>query len=483
MNRKRDHAIVVGASIAGLLAARVLADHFRQVTLLERDRLPDTPSARSGVPQARHAHVLLVRGRMILEGFFPGLVDELTADGAILFDSAADAMFMSPLGWLPRFQTGLMTVSCSRDLLEWHIRRRLAAHPNVHFTQQAEVTGLIPVQATVGAVGGIPASVVGVTVRSRGPARPSAAESIRADLVVDATGRSSHAPAWMASLGFQQPRETLVNSHLAYATCTYMAPDFERDWKVATIEAQPPDLTRAGAILPIEGGRWMVTLAGYCGDYPPLDEAGFMEYAHSLAHPLIFEALQGARPLTSIVGYQRTENHMRHYEELPRWPEGFVITGDAVCGFNPIYGQGMTNAAIGATILDGVLRQEGAQLAPRFQKLLAKHNTTPWLLATNEDFRFPATEGDRPRRGTWLIQRYIDRVIVASLTRRDLFLAFFSVAHMLAGPVSLFRPAVMARVLWHALAQGSRAAEAEVPTRLIEAPSVSQAPTRRAPKP
>jgi hypothetical protein len=221
----------------------------------------------------------------------------------------------------------------------------------------------------------------------------------------------------------------------------------------------------------------MVTLAGYCHDYPPLDDVGFMDYAQSLAHPLIFQAIQAARPLTPIVGYRRTENHMRHYEELPNWPDGFVVTGDAVCGFNPIYGQGMTNAAIAATILDRVLRRGDPHYAARFQKLLARHNTTPWLLATNEDFRFPATQGDRPGRGTWLVQRYLDRVIIASLTRRDVLLAFFGVAHMLAGPSSLFRPRVMARVLWHVLSQRGPAGETQ--PHLAEPPPALGAPADR----
>jgi 2-polyprenyl-6-methoxyphenol hydroxylase-like FAD-dependent oxidoreductase len=482
VNRKREGAVVVGASIAGLLAARVLADHFAGVTLIERDALPATPSARRGAPQARHTHALLVRGRLILEGLFPGLIDELIADGAVLFDSGADSAFMSPLGWLPRFPTGLMTVACSRDLLEWHIRRRLAMLPNVRFIQDTEVTGLIPAQY------GRRAGVAGVTVRPRGAGlgftagEPASATLIPADLVVDASGRGSHAPDWLAGLGIRRPRETLVNSYLAYATRTYAVPDFERDWKVATIQAQPPDLTRAGVILPIEGGRWMVTLAGYCRDYPPLDDAGFIDYAQSLAHPLIVQAIQRARPLTPIVGYRRTENYMRHYEELPIWPDGLAVTGDAVCGFNPIYGQGMTNAAIGATILAGVLRRSDSHYAARFQKMLARHNATPWLLATNEDFRFPATEGDRPGRGTWLVQRYLDRVIIASLTRRDVLLAFFAVAHMVAGPASLFRPAVVARVLWHALTHRGAGAGTEMPTSSMEVPNAIPEPAGRTPR-
>jgi len=439
---RRSRAIVIGASIAGLLAARVLADHFEQVTVLERDDLPASPQARSGVPQARHTHALLVRGRIILERLFPGLIDELVGDGATLFDSSAEVRFLSPFGWLPRIKTDFYTTACSRDLLEWHIRRRLAEHSNVTLVPQADVSGLL--------LAGDGAAVGGVTVRWRGAAadRPN---SYPSDLVLDASGRDSRAPDWLAALGYPRPPETTVNSYLGYATRTYTRPEGDRDWVVATLQAQPPDLRRGGVILPIEGGRWIVTLIGYGRDYPPLDEVGFMEFIRSLADPLLFDALSDAQPLTPIVGYQRTENHMRHYERLADWPQGFVVAGDAVCGFNPIYAQGMTNAAICATMLDTALQDGDAGFAARFQKQLAEHNRTPWLLATNEDLRFPTTQGERPPRAAWLAQRYIDRVALTALVQDDVFVAFFSVVHMLAGPGSLFRPSVVAKVLWHTL--------------------------------
>jgi 2-polyprenyl-6-methoxyphenol hydroxylase-like FAD-dependent oxidoreductase len=442
VSAQRERAVVIGASMAGLVAARVLAEHYREVTVLERDRLPAAPGPRNGVPQARHTHVLLVRGRQILEQYFPGIVEELVADGATLFDSTADARFLTPLGWLPRFKTGLSTVSCTRGLLEWHVRRRLAGCGNVLFVEEVWVTGLIQADGM--------RRVNGVSVRSRSPGsdRP---ETFFADLVVDASGRDSSTPQWLTRLGRAQPPQKLVNSYVGYSTRIFTRPEGGRDWLIATIHASPPDATRAAVILPIEGNRWIATMVGYARDYPPTDEAGFMDFARSLRDPIIFEALREAEPLTPIVGYRRTENNMHLYERVDDWPQGLIVVGDAVCCFNPIYGQGMTNAAICATILQDLLRGTTREFEAEFQKRLARHNSTPWLLATNEDFRFPQTEGERPRGGTRLIQRYIDRLFIASVEDPEIFEAFISVAHLLKGPGYLFRPKVVAKVLWHAL--------------------------------
>lgn len=438
--------MVIGASIAGLMAGRVLADHYTQVTVLERDRLPDAPTPRNGVPQSRHTHVLLVRGRQIMEDYFPGLIGELTAAGATLFDSSADARFLTPLGWLPRLETGLISVACTRGLIEWHLHGRLAQRRNVRFVEEAEAIGLMREEGQPSTRAG----VSGVSVRSRASGSANQ-DAFAADLVVDASGRSSRAADWLASLGRQKPRESVVNSYVGYATRLYAQPEGERDWLIATLQAHPPQLTRAGVILPIEAGRWIVTLVGYVRDYPPTDEVGFMEFARTLASPLIFDSLQRATPVSPIAGYRRTENYMRHFEQVRDWPEGFVVIGDAVCGFNPAYGQGMTNAAIGATILDEILHEGKPDFEGEFQRRLARHNGTPWLLATNEDFRFPQTEGQRPGALTRLIQRYIDRLFIASMQNTEIFEAFMAVVHMLKGPGYLFRPRIAAKVMWHTL--------------------------------
>lgn len=442
---RHDHAVVVGASMAGLLAARVLGDHFSRVTIVERDQLPDAPGFRSGVPQSRHLHVLLGRGRAVLEQRFPGLIAELLAAGAHSFSWPGDVLWLSPVGWGQRFRPGLQMLSCSRELLEWHVRRRVTATGQVQILTQCEVEELVPSLDHAG--------VAGVRVRSRGTKDVAVAErDIAADLVIDASGRSSRTPRWLSALGYPAPEQTVVNSFLGYASRTYALPmDGGRDWMALFFQAQPPTHARAGALFPIEGGRWLVTLAGAGRDYPPTDEAGFLAFARSLRSPILYDAIAVAQPLSSIAGYQRTENQLRHYERLDRRPERLLVLGDAVCAFNPIYGQGMTVAALAALTLDRCLkaqrrrRPDGdlAGLTARFHRQLARGNVAPWLLATGEDLRYPTTEGGQTDRVTRLLHRYLDHVIAASTDHRHVNRIFTRVLHMLLPPVALFRPSVI----------------------------------------
>src|SRR5262245_51079330 len=222
--RARQHAVVIGGSMAGLLAARVLADSFEKVTILERDRYPDGPQPRKGVPQARHLHALLLRGQQILEDLFPGLCDELREAGAQEMDTAADLAWLTPAGWSVRFPSGLDAMAFSRDLLDWWVRRRVAALPPVHIMQDVEVTGLLP-----NAIG---TGVAGVLTRQRGRSDGECADNqpVLADLVVDASGRSSRAPEWLEALGYARPEESTVNAFLGYASRFYTQPrDFRAD--------------------------------------------------------------------------------------------------------------------------------------------------------------------------------------------------------------------------------------------------------------
>src|SRR5579883_954151 len=442
----RGHAIVVGGSMAGLLAARVLAAHFDRVTLVERDTFPDAPEFRKGVPQSRHVHVLLGRGQQLMERFFPGLLAELAAAGAPTIMWPTEMLWLMPAGWSKRFTPGTPFVSMSRELLEWCVRRRLAASPRLAFLPAHDVVGLVASPDGT--------AITGVELRARGGSADGLAPTQRlaADLVVDASGRGSHTPRWLEALGYEPPAETRINSFLAYASRYYAPPGgFQADWKGLFFNAKPPSIPRGGALFPVEGERWLVTLAGIGGDAPPLDEAGYLAFARRLRSPIMYEVIRRARPLSPIVGYRRTENQLRHYERPRRWHERLLVSGDAVCAFNPIYGQGMTVAAVDALALHRCLRaQERRQpdgdltgVARRFQQAVAESSATPWLMATGEDLRYPTTEGARPGVVTRLLHRYLDRVNLAATDNVTVNRAFGQVLNLLAPPSTLFRPNVL----------------------------------------
>ena len=452
------HALVVGGSMAGLLAARVLADHFERVTIVERDGFPDGPAFRKGVPQSRHTHVLMTRGRQILERLFPGLEESLLEAGAVLIDSAEDLALLWPAGFGPRFRSGIPFLQSSREILEFAVRERVASILGVRFLEGTDVTGLLP--ATQGE------AVAGAKVRSRDGGRGSD-EVILADLVVDASGRNSNASRWLEGLGYEPPEETVVDAHLGYASRLYERSEGgARDWKALLVQAAPPDVTRGGVLYPIEGGRWIAGLSGVGGDYPPTDEEGFMEYARFLRTPMLYEVIKDAKPLSPIHGYRATKNRKRHYEKLSRQPHNFLVTGDAACAFNPVYGQGRTTAAIGAETLDEILRERRgtAGLSGRFQSRLAKATAGAWLLATGQDFRVRGVEGAPANAATRLSRSYMDRVLELSLRDLAVRRTVMEVFHMLQPPTAMFGPAVAAKVLREALV-GSRNADASVPAR------------------
>jgi len=452
-------AVVIGGSLAGMLAARVLSRHFARVTIVERDRLPEGPAARPGVPQANHVHGLLARGRAALEHLFPGLGDELVAAGATVMDAGAEIAWLTSSGWGVRFRSGLEMLSFTRDLLDWTLRRRLAASARIGFLEQCDVTGLV-----AGADG---RGVAGVRLRFRNwvvDGRPREAD-LSTDLVVDASGRHSRAPQWLEALGYDAPDETIVNSHLGYASRLYRVPaTFAADWKGLVIQAAPPRGTRAGLLIPVEGGRWMVTLGGRNRDYAPTDEAGFQAFARSLRDPALADAIGTAEPLTPIHGFRATENRRRHYERMKRWPERLIVIGDGACAFNPVYAQGMTTAALEALALDECLEEQRRRhpvgdltgMARKFQRRLARIAGTPWALATSEDYRYPGTVGGRPSLKTRILHRYMDAVLRLATRSVKVRRRFLEVQQMLRQPPALFRPGILLRVLGDLLGERLR---------------------------
>jgi len=438
-----SHAVVIGASMTGLLAARVLAGHVDRVTVLDRDRLPDGAEPRRGVPQGRQVHVLLARGRAVLDRLFPGFSQDLEAAGAVPVRLPGDVLMLSKAGWVDRRAPGWTMLSASRPLIEATLRHRLLQLPGVAVLDGSEVTALSA--SDDGRV------VHGVSVR--GVDGGDDARSVHADLVVDASGRGSRTPHWLADLGYPQPERTQVDSQMAYASRLYRIPaGFAADWRAVMLMARPPGNPRTGYLAPIEGGRWMVTMMGAAGQHPPTDEAGFTSFMRELSSPLIADTLSDAEPLTQIRGHRGTANRLAHYERMPRWPERFVVLGDAVCAFNPVYGQGITTAAIAAEALDDCLRAQRRRrpagdlggLARRFQRELSRRNRDPWMLSTGEDLRYPTTTGMTAGRVLRAQHRYFDRVEVATTRDPAVTEAYARVFGMLERPTTLFRPRVVA---------------------------------------
>ena len=458
--KKGTHAVVIGGSIAGLLAGRILSNHFERVTIVERDQYPQDPIPRPGVPQAHHVHALLKRGRDILEELFPGFEDELVAAGAHLVDMAADFAWLTPAGWGVRFPSNLTTICCSRSLLEWYIRQRVSALPQIEFLPGYKVKHLLPNEDNTGVAG------VSIYPCHRLEVENSSGEQLlSADFVVDASGRRSKAPQWLEMLGYPTPQEIVVNAHLGYASRLYQLPsDFQADWRVFYVQAAPPTRICAAMLLPLEGNRWLFSLGGGDKNYPPTDEAGFLEFVRSsLPTPLLYEVIKAAEPLSPIYSFRATENRLRHYEQLPRWPESLVILGDAVCTFNPVYGQGMTIAALGALTLEQCLQEQRQRrpdgsltgMSRRFQKQLAKVNAAPWQLATSEDYRYRSTVGGSPNWSMQLMHRYMDRVILLATESVQVRRLLLDVFNLLQPTTALFHPRVIIQVIFQAFKRTS----------------------------
>jgi 2-polyprenyl-6-methoxyphenol hydroxylase-like FAD-dependent oxidoreductase len=437
-SQTRQHAVVIGGGLAGLLAARVLADHFESVTLIERDGVATEAKARKGVPQGHHVHGLLAKGQEILAALFPDLVPALVAGGAVPLDMGRDFRWHHFGAWKARFDSGIGGILFTRPYLEWHVAERVCARPNVRVINAA-AEGL-----AVAPDGG---RVTGVRIQSPG----GAVRVLSADLIVDAGGRGSHAPQWLEAIGYAKPAESTVKIDLMYASRLYRPGPEARDWKALVVTSRAP-AKKMTAIFAVEGGRWLVTLGGVHGECPPTDEAGYIEFARTLVVPDAYRAIASAEPLTPIATYKIPRNIRRHYDRLRRFPERFLVMGDAFCSFNPIYGQGMTVSAREAMALDDVLRERvehGAGLdgvAALFHGKIAHIVDAAWRPTAGEDFRHAETVGERPP-AMRLLHWYTGRMHERCAHDTSLALAFYRVMHMIDPPTALFRPSVIARVL------------------------------------
>ena len=434
MRQIGEHAVVIGASMGGLLAARALADFFEKVTVLERDVFPLADVPRKGVPQGRHAHGLLARGRDVIEKLFPGWTDEVVACGGARGDIADDAYWIGHGVTLKTAPSDMVGLLASRPVLEGHVRRRLLALPNVSAIERCAVHGLVANDER-SAIKGVRAKV-GNGVE----------QSIIADLVVDASGLGSVSPAWLEGFGFRRPEEERIEIGIGYTTRIYRRRPSDLGGKLAVVVAGSGPNWRNGAVLFQTEDRWIVSIGGYFGDHAPDDNQMFAAYARSLPTPEIHDIVTRAEPLTDFFSYRYPANLRRRYERLARFPKGYLVFGDALCSFNPVYGQGMTVAAQEAALLQECLRDGDADLARRFFNKTKAAIDTPWDIAVGNDLRHPQVQGPRPAKVRF-INWYIGKLHMAAQHDTALGNAFLQVANLQESPTRLLHPVVVMQVI------------------------------------
>lgn len=428
-----DHAVVIGGSMAGLLAARVLADAFEGVTVIERDPLPEEPVPRRGVPQGRHVHVLLESGRATLEDLIPGFGEDLLGAGGLMIDGGTDFKFYNDGGYFAPTTERMEVYCASRPLIEHVVRQRLETRNEVQIRDECQFTEYL--------VDGGAETVVGVTVREGATGEMD----LHADLVVDATGRTSRTPSWLENHGYESPRVDDVHIDVIYSSLFVERPPDDR--RMYLIPPSAPR-TYGGAAFIVEQDRWLVTLAGVHDEEPPTDPGEVEGFASKLPTPELERLIAGHQILSEkIHQYPFPSNRRRRYEELDRFPSGLLVIGDAITSFNPIYGQGMSVAALEALQLHNTLKSNGGgNLAPAFFDRVEDVVDIAWKLAVGGDFEFEQTTGPKPR-GTDFFNRYLSRLFHKAHRDGTLTEDFYRVLTLERPPTSLLRPSVMRRVL------------------------------------
>ncbi|MFY1699798.1 FAD-dependent oxidoreductase [Solwaraspora sp. WMMA2101] len=429
-----DRAVVLGGSIAGCLAARVLAPAYREVTVIDRDQLTERDDPRRAVPQGHHIHALLARGQRILEELFPGLTDELVGIGVPVGDFGTSLSWYFNGEMIRKTETGLICVAAGRPLLEARIRQRVKDLGNVTFRDRCDVMHLATTTDR--------RRVTGVHLRDP----DGQAEVLDADLLVDATGRGSRTHRWLVELGYPQVAEEKVKMDLTYTTCHYRPPlPFDPiGEQIAIIPVATPQMPR-GAIFARLPDRYSISLTGLLGDRPPTDRDGLLAYVRSLPVPEIYRALRDAEPMSEPKSFHFPASVRRRYERMDSFPEGLLMLGDAVCTFNPVYGQGMTAAALQAQILGRHL-QQGAPAADGYFRDVARAIDAPWDMSAGPDLGFAGVQGRRTLK-VRIGNSYVPRLQAAAVHDPALSGAFLRAAGLVDPLSALMRPNIVRRVL------------------------------------
>lgn len=436
MTQSASHAVVVGAGIAGLLSARVLAESFDSVTVLERDRLPGHPTYRKGVPQGRHLHQFLTRGTQVLDELLPGVLSELAAAGAIVNDPSrvyaqVGRHHLNSAGRLDD-PWALTYYQASRPFVEFHIRRRLEAIDNITFLDGHEAVDLVTSDG----------AVTGIHVTNRDSGDPT---TLVADLVVDATGRATHTPALLERNGFSSPPEKRAAANWAYSGQLLHIPAGRITPQMVSMLDQGQRSTRL-LLLAYEHNTWILAVGEVTQHAPPpTDYAQLLVAAEQIVPGTVMAGLRTATPIGDIAIFRNTAAVWRRYDQMTQLPAGVLVIGDALCTLDPIWGQGMTMAAVQALALRNCLREGTTDLPRRFFTATVPHIRSAWAMnqhndrtALAADTRFPL----RRRIGQWIT----NAALQAAATDTTITERLFRVANLVDPPRRLQDPALIPRI-------------------------------------
>lgn len=439
---KLKRAIVIGYSMAGKLAAQVLSNFFDEVVVIEKDSKPESPSVRKGVPQSAHPHVLLRKGAELLEQLFPGILDELIHNGSVVFDFMKDVHWEHHGRKKVQAEGDFRQLCQSRPFLEWFIQKRQEQLPNVHVLYKAKADDFLWDQEGK--------AVIGLLLKK---SDSQSSEELYSELVIDATGPAAFFKEAFKKCSNPVPKEETIHIQLSYTSQKIKWQQSNCDsWRALLLYPQPPQIQRGGVLYPIEMGEWMVSLFGYGEDEAPLNEEGFKGFAKSLPNQELFNALVQAQPVSELQRYRVSSQYRRRFDQMNRPPGGIIVIGDALCRFDPVFGQGMTASALSAVALQKVLETSnlnamGSSLFSKkvYKKIMA--SLAPlWLMVISEDFMYRNTQGKRPF-GLSVLQGYMKAIYRLTESDASVYQTFSRVLHLLDSPFKLFHPRILVKVL------------------------------------
>lgn len=435
-------AVIIGASITGLLMAKVMSQFFKKVILLDRHSADSAGQASKGVPQGRHAHGLLVKGLDIIEDYFPEITKELINMGADYGDISSTARWFNNGNFHHHSVAGFNSLNISRPILESTIRAKVKMITNVEFRLGCQVTSLLS--------GEDGCRITGVEYHTDSDEQSQ--EKLTAYMVVDASGRSSRSGNWLKKLGLSAAKKEEVKIKVSYTTCEFKRePEHLPGLKSLSIAVTPPNRS-GGVMLSQEGGRWMVTIGEYLNDRPLKNHQEFIEKVKAFPTQEIYNLICNAEPISKLQYYKVPSNLRRRYENLQHFPEGYLVAGDAICSFNPIYAQGMTVAAMESCALSSCLSQGETDLARRFFSNVSKILDVPWNIAVGNDLRFPEIEGKRTNK-IKLVNWYMSKLHRAAHHDPIVSIAFLKVINLIEQPQSVMRLSILWRVFKHHVRQ------------------------------